>query len=75
MLIRFLTKASSKNAKREEIWKQLGCYCFLFGKKIVKSFVQCHVFAHSLPDKHPKDKCPVLYIYIHDIETLVGQKI
>ena len=33
-----------------------GCYYFLFEKKIVKRFVQCHVLAQSLPGWRPSDK-------------------
>ena len=36
-----------------------GCYYFLHKKKIVKRFVQCHVFARSPPNRHPNDKYPV----------------
>ena len=35
------------------------CYCFLCGKKILKSFDQCHLFAHSPPDRRPNNKYPV----------------
>jgi hypothetical protein len=36
-----------------------GCYYFMFQKKTVKRFVQCHVFAQSPPGRLSGDKCPV----------------
>jgi hypothetical protein len=36
-----------------------GFYYFLFKKKIVKHFVQCHVFAQPPPDRRPNDNYPV----------------
>jgi hypothetical protein len=36
-----------------------GCYYFLFEKKIVKLFVQCHVFAQSRPGRGPNEKFPL----------------
>ena len=42
----FLLKASSRNAIRKKIWN-LGCFYFLFENKILKSFVQCHLFVTS----------------------------
>ena len=35
----------------------VGCYCFLFEKKIVKC--SCHVFAQSPPGRGPNDKFPI----------------
>jgi hypothetical protein len=36
-----------------------GCYYFMFKKKTVKRFAQCHVFAQSPPGRRSSDKCPV----------------
>jgi hypothetical protein len=36
-----------------------GCYYFLFEKKTVKRFVQCHAFAQSSPHRRPNDKYAV----------------
>jgi hypothetical protein len=33
-----------------------GCRCFLSEKKVVKHFLQCHVFAQSPPGRHPNDR-------------------
>jgi hypothetical protein len=33
-----------------------GCYCFLFEKKTLKRFVQCHVLAQSPPRRRPHVK-------------------
>ena len=59
-IIIFLIKAFWRNV----IWKKKfgsnwGCYCFLFKKKFVKRFVQCHVFVQSLPGQCPNNKYPV----------------
>jgi len=48
----FLIKASSRNVTR----KKKDCCYFLFKKQTVKRSVQCHVFAHSPPDRRPNDK-------------------
>jgi hypothetical protein len=45
--------------KEENVEINGGCYYFLFEKKTVKRFVQCHVFAQSPPGRHSKDKYPV----------------
>ena len=42
--------------KEENMAVTGGCYCFLFENKIVKCFVQCHVFAQSPPGRRPNDK-------------------
>jgi hypothetical protein len=36
-----------------------GRYYFLFHKHVVISFVQCHVFAQSPPERRSNDKYPV----------------
>jgi hypothetical protein len=45
--------------KGRKCGRKWGSYHFLFIKKIVKHFVQCHVFAQSPPDRRPNDKYPV----------------
>ena len=51
--------ASAGKALRKNMCWDWGCYHFLFDKKTVKRFVQCHVFAHSPSGRHPNDKYPV----------------
>jgi hypothetical protein len=55
IIIRFLIKASSRNAMRKKYRSKWGCYYFLFEKKMVKRFVQ---FVQSSPGQGPTDKYP-----------------
>jgi hypothetical protein len=59
IIILFRIKTSSRNAIGTKCGSNRGCFCFLFEKKAVKRSAQCHVFAHSPPDRRPKDKYPV----------------
>jgi hypothetical protein len=34
----------------------------MFEEKVVKRFVQCHVFAHSLPGRRPNNKYPATFL-------------
>ena len=52
----FLIKSSSKNVTRKTKWEYQGRYYFLFEKKILKLFVQCHIFTHSLSGQCTSDK-------------------
>jgi hypothetical protein len=44
---------------KKKLCKWLGCYYVLFKNKILKCFVQRHVFAQSPPGQGPSDKYPV----------------
>jgi len=58
IIIIFLIKAFSSNGTMNKMWKQMGLL-LLLSEKIVKPFVQCHVFAHSPPGRHPSNKYTV----------------
>jgi hypothetical protein len=45
--------------KEENVANNWGCYYFLFENKIIKLFVQSHLFAQSPPGWRPSDKYPV----------------
>jgi len=59
IIIIFLIKASSRKAVRKKIWKELELLYLPFEQKIVKRFVQCHVFAQSPPGQLSNDKYPI----------------
>jgi hypothetical protein len=40
---------------RRKCGSNWGCYYFLFEKKTLQRFVQCHAFAQSTPRRRPSD--------------------
>jgi len=58
--------------KERSFGSNCGC-CFLFEKKILERFVQCHVFFKSPPDRRRNVKYPVNNSYRSDLCYLVAK--
>jgi len=56
IIIRFLTKASSRNMIGRKFGSNWGSYYLLFENKTVQRFVHCHVLSRSPPGWHLNDK-------------------